>query len=131
MATTIKVDRVVLVEALKKKLAEQDKLRAEYKKAEEKYKKEQEAFATKVIALAKSGKLEIHSTNYRSWSGRLEIEFNVDKTQIPAEPKNPQTPDGWLHDSDYQELDRTIKLLGMTSDPSVPTSVYKSVAQWL
>lgn len=131
MATTIKVDRLVLLDALKAKLVEQDKLRADYKKAEEKYKKAQEAFASKVIALAKSGKLEVHNTNYRSWNGILEIEFKVDKDKLPTEVERPRTPDNYLHDSDYEELRKTIKLLGMTADPSVPTSVYKSVSQWL
>lgn len=131
MATTIKVDRVVLLDALKARFAEQVKLRAEYNKAEEKYKKAQEAFANKVMALVKSGKLSVEGTNFRSWRDELEITIKIDKATMPAEPEKPKTPDNWLHDSDYEELGRTIKLLGMTSDPSVPTSVYKSVAQWL
>lgn len=131
MATTIKVDRLVLLDALNGKLAEQDKLRADYTKAEEKYKKAQEAFASKVIALAKSGKLEIHNTNYRSWNSILEIEFKVEKELIPAEPERPSYPDGWIHDNDYEELRKTIKLLGMTAQPDVPASLYKSVSQWL
>lgn len=129
MATTIKVDRLVLLDALNARLTEQDKLRADYKKAEEKFKKAQEAFTTKVIALARSGKLEIHSTNYRSWNGILEIEFKGDN--MPEEPKSPKTPDNWIHDSDYEELRKTIKLLTMTAEQSVPASVYKSVSQWL
>lgn len=131
MATTIKVDRVVLLDALKARLAEQDKLRADYKKAEEKYKKAQEVFASKIIALAKSGKLEIHNTNYRSWNGILEIEFKVEKDKLPTEAERPSTPEGWIHDSDYEELRKTIKLLGMTAQPDVPASLYKSVSQWL
>lgn len=131
MATTIKVDRLVLLDALNGKLAEQDKFRADYKKAEDKYKKAQEAFASKVIALAKSGKLEVHNTNYRSWNGILEIEFKVEKDKLPTEVERPDRPDGMLRDDDYEELRKTIKLLGMTADPSVPTSVYKSVSQWL
>lgn len=131
MATTIKVDRLVLLQALNGKLAEQDKFRADYAKAEEKYKKAQEVFANKVIALAKTGKLEVHNTNYRNWNGILEIEFKVEKSQLPTEVERPDRPQGMLHDSDYEELRKTIKLLGMTADPSVPTSVYKSVSQWL
>ena len=131
MATTIKVDRLVLLEALNGKLAEQDKLRVQYQKAQDKYKKEQEAFASKVITLAKSGKLEVHNTNYRSWNSILEIEFKVEKAQIPIEPENPSYPDGWLHDSDYEELRRTIKLISMTTEQTVPASTYKSVSQWL
>ncbi len=131
MATTIKVDRLVLLEALKAKLAEQDKFRADHAKAEEKYKKETETFANKVIALVKSGKLSVEGTNYRTWRDELEITIKVDKAIIPAEPERPQTPDGYLGSHDYEELRKTIKLLGMTADPSVPTSVYKSVSQWL
>jgi hypothetical protein len=131
VATTIKVDRVILTDALKAKYAEQEKLRADYKKAEEKYKKAQEAFASKVITLAKSGKLEVHNTNYRSWNSILEIEFRVDREQLPTEPENPKYPDGYMGDHDFEELGRTIKLLAMTNEPSVPASVYKSVSQWL
>lgn len=131
MATTIKVDRLVLLDALNGKLAEQDKFRAEYKKAEEKYNKAQEAFASKIIALAKSGKLEIHNTNYRSWNGILEIEFKVDKDKLPTQVERPDRPDGMFNDSDYEELRKTIKLLGMTAQPDVPASLYKSVSQWL
>lgn len=131
MATTIKVDRLVLLDALTTKLAEQDELRADYKKAEDKYKKATEAFASKVMTLVKSGKLSVEGTNYRSWRDELEITIKIDKASMPAEPEQPKRPDNWLHDSDYEELRKTIKLLGMTADPSVPTSVYKSVSQWL
>jgi predicted ribosome quality control (RQC) complex YloA/Tae2 family protein len=131
VATTIKVDRLVLLDALTKKLAEQDKFRADYKKAEEKYQKATEAFASKIITLVKAGKLEITDTNYRTWRDDLEITIKVDKAVMPAQPENPKTPDGWLHDSDYNELSKTIKLLQMTTDQSVPASLYKSVAQWL
>ena len=131
MATTIKVDRLVLLDALTKKLAEQDKFRADFKKAEDKYKKATEAFASKIIALVKAGKLEISGTNYRTWRDEVEISVKVDKAVMPVEPENPKTPDGWLHDSDYNELSKTIKLLQMTTDQNVPASLYKSVAQWL
>lgn len=131
MATTIKVDRLVLLDALNGKLAEQDKFRADYAKAEQKYKKAQEAFASKIIALAKSGKLEVHNTNYRSWNGILEIEFKVEKDKLPTEAERPDRPDGMLRDDEYEELRKTIKLLGMTADQSVPASLYKSVSQWL
>lgn len=131
MATTIKVDRLVLLQALNGKLAEQEKLRAEYKKAEEKHKKAQEVFASKIISLVKTGKLDITGTNYRSWRNELELTISVDKAIMQTEPESPKYPDGWLHESAYEELRKTIKLLGMTADPSVPTSVYKSVSQWL
>lgn len=131
MATTIKVDRLVLLQALTAKLAEQDQLRADYKKAEEKYKKATETFANKIMTLVKGGKLEVANTNYRSWRDELEITIKIDKGVMPTEPEQPKRPDAWLHDSDYEELRKTIKLLGMTADPSVPTSVYKSVSQWL
>jgi hypothetical protein len=131
MATTIKVDRIVLSNALQVKLDEQDKLRADHKKAEEKYKKANEAYANKVMSLVKSGKLEITDTTYRNWRDEVEITIKVDKAVMPAEPERPKTPDGWLHDHEYEELRKTIKLLSMTNDPSVPASLYKSVAQWL
>lgn len=131
MATTIKVDRVVLLDTLTAKLAEQDKFRADYDKAEEKYKKEQVAYADKIIALAKSGKLEVHRTNVRTWNGIVEIEFKVDKAIINADPERPDKPTGMLHDSDYEELRKTVRLLGMTNEPFVPASTYKSVSQWL
>lgn len=131
MATTIKVDRIILLDALKARLAEQDKFRADYAKAEEKYKKAQEAFASKIIALAKTGKLEVHNTNYRSWNGILEIEFKVDKAILPTEVERPDRPNGMYHDGDYDELNKTIKLLQMTAQPDVPASIYKSVSQWL
>jgi len=131
MATTIKVDRVVLMDALKSRLAEQDKFRAEYKKAEDKYEKDNAKFAEKVVALAKQGKLEVKNTCFRHWNNTLEIEFVVDKAVIPASPDRPDRPAGMYHDSDYEELGRTIKLLGMTNEQSVSASVYKSVSQWL
>ena len=132
MATTIKVDRLVLLDALQVKLAEQDKLRAEYKKAEEKYKKEQEAFADKVLALAKSGKLEVHRVNTRTYNGGLiEVEWKADRALINSEPQSPDRPEGWVHESEYEELRKTIRLLSMTTEPNVPASVYKSVSTWL
>lgn len=131
MATTIKVDRVSLSNALQARYDEQVKLRADYAKAEEKHQKAQQVFADKIIAMAKAGKLEVAGSNYRSWNGTLEIEFKVDRDKLPTEPERPRTPDNYMGDHDFEELGRTIKLLGMTTEPTIPASVYRSVAQWL
>lgn len=128
VATTIKVDRLVLLNALSERLAEQDKRQAEYDKAIAKYEKDEQAWHNKVLSVVK--KLEVHRVNFRNWSQPLvEVEYKVSLNDIPEQPDKPNFPDGWLHDA--EELRKTIKLLSMTSEPNVPASVYKNVGQWL
>lgn len=131
MATTIKVDKAQLISVLQGKLAEQDNLRAEYKKAEDKYKKALKAFTDRLIALVKSGKLEVSDTNYRSWRDELELTIKTDSKVLPPEPEKPKYPDAYINDSDYEELRRTIRLLSMTNDPTVPAGVYRELSKWI
>lgn len=128
VATTIKVDRLVLLNALTTKLAEQEARQDEYDKAIAKYEKAEKAWHDKVLIAVK--KLDVFRVTLRNWSEPMvEVEYKVNLNDLPNQPEKPNYPQGWLHDTD--ELRKTIKLLGMTTEPHVPASVYKNVGQWL
>jgi hypothetical protein len=128
VATTIKVDRLVLLDALTTKLAEQEKLQADYDKAIEKYEKDEKAWHDKVVIACK--KFPVWRVHVRAWSEPVvEIEYKVNLNDLPTQPEKPDYPKGLGGDTD--ELRKTIRLLSMTTEPNVPASVYKSVSNWL
>ena len=128
VATTIKVDRVILLDALTTKLAEQEKLQAQHDKAVADYEKAEKAWHDKVVLSVK--KLEVFRVNYRNWSEPMvEIEYKVNPSDLPPKPEKPDYPKGL--GGDTEELRKTIRLLSMTTEPNVPASVYKNVGQWL
>jgi hypothetical protein len=128
VATTIKVDRLVLLDALTTKLAEQEKLQAEYENEVKKYEKAEKAWHDKVVLAVK--KLDVWRVSVRAWSEPVvEIEYKVNLADLPAQPEKPTRPTGLEHDVD--DLRKTIRLLGMTTEPSVPASTYKAVSHWL
>lgn len=129
MATTIKVDRVILLDALTTKLAEQEKLQAEHDKAIEQYEKAEKAWHDKIVSAVK--KVDVWRVSVRAWSEPVvEIEYKVGNlADLPTKPEKPDYPKGLSGDTD--ELRKTIRLLSMTTEPNVPASVYKSVSNWL
>lgn len=128
MATTIKVDRLVLLDALTTKLAEQEKLQAQHDKAVADYEKAEKAWHDKLVIACK--KFPVWRVSVRAWSEPVvEIEYKVNLNDIPAQPEKPDYPKGLGGDTD--ELRKTIRLLSMTTEPNVPASVYKSVSTWL
>lgn len=128
MATTIKVDRVILLDALTTKLAEQEKLQAQHDKAVAEYEKAEKAWHDKIVIACK--KFPVWRVHVRAWSEPVvEIEYKVNLTDLPTQPEKPDYPKGLGGDLD--ELRKTIRLLQMTAEPNVPASVYKSVSTWL
>lgn len=129
MATTIKVDRLVLLQALTTRYDEEQKKQAEYNKAIAKYEKDEKAYHDKVITLSK--KWQVDGVNVRTWRNNcVEITYrNVG--DLPAEPEKPDYPKNMMPATEVEELGKVIKLLNMTADPSVPASVYKNVSNWL
>jgi hypothetical protein len=115
MATTIKVDRLVLLQALTTRYDEEQKKNAEYNKAIAKYEKDEKAYHDKVITLSK----------------KWQVDGVRNVSDLPAEPEKPDYPKGMMPATELEELGKVIKLLNMTADPSVPASVYKNVSQWL
>ena len=128
MATTIKVDRLVLLDALTTKLAEQEKLQAQHDKAVADYEKAEKAWHDKVVIACK--KFPVWRVHVRAWSEPVvEIEYKVNLNDLPTQPEKPDYPKGLSGDTD--EVRKTIRLLQMTAEPNVPASVYKSVSNWL
>jgi hypothetical protein len=128
VATTIKVDRLVLLDALTTKLAEQEKLQAQHDKAVADYEKAEKAWHDKVVIACK--KFPVWRVHVRAWSEPVvEIEYKVSLNDLPTQPEKPDYPKGLGGDTD--ELRKTIRLLSMTTEPNVPASVYKNVGHWL
>jgi hypothetical protein len=128
VATTIKVDRLVLLDALTTKLAEQEKLQAQHDKAVADYEKAEKAWHDKIVSAVK--KVPVWRIHVRAWSEPVvEIEYKVSLNDLPPQPEKPDYPKGL--GGDTEELRKTIRLLSMTTEPNVPASVYKSVSNWL
>jgi hypothetical protein len=128
VATTIKVDRLVLLDALTTKLAEQEKLQAQHDKAVADYEKAEKAWHDKIVSAVK--KFPVWRIHVRAWSEPVvEIEYKVSLNDLPPQPEKPDYPKGL--GGDTEELRKTIRLLSMTTEPNVPASVYKSVSNWL
>jgi hypothetical protein len=107
----------------------QDQAEKEYQKATEKWRKDVIKFATDNIS-----KAENMRTNYRQWSGNLNVDFDltVKENEFPVEP---QREFETMHISDYknmkEEISNTIRILQLTDEEVISTSTYNSIARYL
>ena len=136
-AISVKIATTKVIKALESALvkleseyATQEANEAKYTKAFEKYKKELSAYA-----IANIKKAENFRTNYRSWNGTLNIDFDLtglSEADMPKEPKREHTV---IHQHEYvsqkSELENAIRILKMTDEEVVNTSTYNAVARYL
>lgn len=135
-AISVKIATPKVIKALETKLAEleanyakQDENEAKYQKSVEKWNKEMVKFA-----LANIAKAENVRTNYRSWVGSLNVDFDL-KIDEKAFPKQPERDFEQLHAHTYnsmkEEISNAIRILKMTDEEVVNTSTYNAIAQYL
>ena len=136
-AISVKIATPKVIKALEGALAKleldytsQEANEAKYQKAYEKHKKELIAYATANIK-----KAENFRTNYRSWNGTLNIDFDLTGLSESDLPKSPERDFEQMSVHSYreqkEEISNAIRILKMTDEETVNTSTYNAVARYL
>lgn len=136
-AISVKIATPKVIKALEASLAKlnndfstQEANEAKHKKVMEKHKKEVVAYA-----IANIKKAENFRTNFRSWNGTLNIDFDltgISESDLPKEPeKDYTTMNEWQYKEQKEEIENAIRILKMTDEETVNTSTYNAVARYL
>jgi hypothetical protein len=136
-AISVKIATPKVIKALEASLAKlesdyasQEANEAKYKKAYEKYQKEIVSYA-----IANVKKAENFRTNFRSWNGTLNIDFDLTGLSESDLPKSPEKDFVTMHQHTYleqkEEIANAIRILKMTDEEVVNTSTYNAVARYL
>jgi chromosome segregation ATPase len=129
-SVSVKIPTEKVIEMVESKIASIKEENATYPKRLEAYKKEMNALLGKLVKIAKDNtdNPDVYLSNgYRSFS------INISQTltagiEFPAQPLD---PNGYGRDSQLKELEKTLKLLKLTDQPSVTSSTYNSVLDLL
>jgi hypothetical protein len=74
-------------------------------------------------------------TNYRSWNGTLNVDFDITGLSQSDLPVEPQRDFEQIHKHTYneqkEEMSNAIRILKMTDEEVVNTSTYNAVARYL
>jgi hypothetical protein len=136
-AISVKIPTARVIKALETKLAEleknyanQESNEAKFQKAYEKWNKELAKFA-----MDKFSKAQNIRTNYRSWNGTLNVDFDITGLSPSDLPVEPQRDFEQIHKHTYneqkEEMANAIRILKMTDEEVVNTSTYNAVARYL
>ena len=136
-AISVKIATPKVIKALESALSKleldytsQEANEAKYKKAYEKWQKEIVAYATANIK-----KAENFRTNFRSWNGTLNIDFDLTGLSESDLPKQPEKDFVTMHQHTYteqkEEIANAIRILKMTDEETVNTSTYNAIARYL
>ena len=102
---------------------------AKYQKLVTKWNKDMVKFSLDNIAKAENVR-----TNYRSWNGNLNVDFDL-KVDEKDFPKMPERDFETIHVHTYkamkEEISNAIRILKMTDEEVVNTSTYNAIAQYL
>jgi hypothetical protein len=135
-AINVKIATPKVITALENRLVEleanykkQDENEAKYNEAIEAWKKELFAYA-----IANIDKAQNVRTNYRQWTGNLNVDFDLTakEGEFPAEPTRDFEQ---IHQHTYremkEEMENAIRILKMTDEEVVSTSTYNAIARYL
>jgi hypothetical protein len=136
-AISVKIPTARVINALETKLAEleknyanQETNEAKFQKAYEKWNKDLGKFAMDKFAKATNIR-----TNYRSWNGTLNVDFDITGLSESDLPVEPQREFEQIHKHTYneqkEEMANAIRILKMTDEEVVNTSTYNAVARYL
>jgi hypothetical protein len=136
-AISVKIATPKVIKALEEALtkleadyATQSANEAKYQKAYEKHKKELIAYA-----VANIKKAENFRTNFRSWNGTLNIDFDLtglSESDLPTTPERDfVTMNEYEFRNQKEEIANAIRILKMTDEEVVNTSTYNAVARYL
>jgi hypothetical protein len=136
-AISVKVATTKVIKALEQALnkleldyTSQEANEAKFQKAMEKWKKEVSAYA-----IANIKKAENFRTNYRSWNGTLNIDFDLtglSESDLPKEPvKDFESMSIYNYREQKEEISNAIRILKMTDEEVISTSTYQAVSRYL
>ena len=148
-AINVKVARTKVIKALEVKLQEMHNAQMNYELAHSKYEDDLKAWKNKVIQIAYVN-YDITSANQKgvsvrnAWGNgdnlRVDIEVEVAKDKLPAEPEAPKNPFGSQgygrtyiggYQERVEEIGNAIRVLNMSDEEVVSTSTYQSVSRYL
>ncbi len=134
---SVKIATPKVIKALEGSLA---KLEADYANQatnEAKYQKQYEKYRKELVtyAVANIKKAENFRTNFRSWNGTLNIDFDITGLTEADLPQEPTKDFVTMHQHTYTEqkaeIENAIRILKMTDEETVSTSTYNAIARYL
>jgi hypothetical protein len=136
-AISVKIPTARVINALEQALnkleldyTSQEANEAKYQKAYLEYKDKLITYATDNIK-----KAENFRTNFRSWNGTLNIDFDLTGLSQSDLPVEPDRDFEVMHQHQYkeqkEEMANAIRILKMTDEEVVNTSTYNAVARYL
>jgi hypothetical protein len=148
-AINVKVARTKVIKALEVKVQEMQNQKMNYDLAYSKYEDDHKAWKDEVAKIAYAN-FDITSTSKKSvstrnaWGSedslRVDVEVEIDKSKVPAEPEAPQNVFqsqgyGRTYIGNYEErigeMQNAIRILNMSDEELVSTSTYQSVSRYL
>jgi hypothetical protein len=136
-AISVKIPTARVIKALETKLAELEKNYANQETNEAKFQKAYEKWNKDLgkFAMDKFAKAQNIRTNYRSWNGTLNVDFDITGLSQSDLPVEPQRDFEQIHKHTYneqkEEMANAIRILKMTDEEVVNTSTYNAVARYL
>ena len=131
----IKVSRVKIIELLKQRLDEMQKINADQKKLDDKFDKELREFNELVV---KTALPYIHQANRvsiynRSDAINLDIYLPANLFTLPEAPEKEYVESSYTYygKQTLDEVKQAIRLLELSDEEVVNTSTYKSIMQYL
>ena len=132
----VKIPTVKVIKALETKLAQ---IKTDYAKQDEnetRYQKQLETWKKQVVkfAIANISDAQNLRTNYRSWNGNLNVDFdlNTNGKEFPTEPEREfESINSCMYRDMVEEIENAIRILKLTDEETVSTSTYNSIAKYL
>ena len=135
-ALTVKVATPKIINALETKLSKIEKDYLGQTENEAKFQEDWKAYqdALTAYAIANISKAENFRTNYRSWQGKINIDYDV-PTGLESFPDEPKRDFVQMAEYEYrnakEEITNALNILKMTDDEFVNASTMKAIASYL
>ena len=129
-SVSVKIPTEKVIEMVESKIASIKEENATYPQRLEAYKKEMNSLLGKLIKIAKDNS---DSENVYLNNGYRCFSINISQTLASGIefPTQPTDPNGYGQHTQLKELEKTLKLLKLTDQPSVTSSTYNSVLDLL
>jgi hypothetical protein len=129
-SVSVKIPTEKVIEMVENKIASIKEENATYPQRLEAYKKEMNSLLGKLIKIAKDNS---DSENVYLNNGYRCFSINISQTLASGIefPTQPTDPNGYGQHTQLKELEKTLKLLKLTDQPSVTSSTYNSVLDLL
>jgi len=148
-AINVKVARTKVIKALEVKVQEMQNAQMNFDLAYAKFESDYADWKSKVAQIAyanldlvsdKTKTISVRNAWHNDDKTRVDVEVEIDKTLLPAEPESPKNP---FQTSGYgrnyignfedrlAEITNAIRVLSMSDEEVVSTSTYQSVSRYL